>query len=407
MIMKKLLPFIFTFFIFAEPAFNLGCHFLGIERDGIVYKCYLASIAATVAAVYYFCNRNKKIDYITLFLFIIIFGLLYYLTSMFYGYPTRFHSAHFLRWVASCVPAVLMGVTLTYSFNKEKINKCLPFIVITLCPFIAFASLRGAQKYGQFTDEESGLNYQLISYYMAQLFAVSCYYLYISANRINNKIINILMYLMMAISGIVCIISGGRGGFVLLCMYLVVLLYIIYKRGYISKTNIFLLVGTSTILFLALANYFDLWDYAGFKRVIHPLAQQTGRKDDWLEVLTYFFNSPIYGNGLGSDFYTWGFYSHNIVVDLLAETGVIGLGLFGYLFFWTIRTIYRQSQVDDFYVLVLIIAMYGLIMNCFSGYWISAWPNWFAFGVAFGLRCQRIIGEDYSNIFFDEKNKKQ
>ena len=141
-------------------------------------------------------------------------------------------------------------------------------------------------------------------------------------------------------------------------------------------------------------DYFDLSNCAGFKRVIHPLAQNTGRKDDWIEVLRFFLDSPVYGNGLGSDFYTWGFYSHNIIVDFLAETCIIGLCFFCYVFYWMTKSIYQQTQSNDFYVYVMIIVLYGLVMNCFSGYWISTWQNWFAFGVAFGIRCQNKIDYD-------------
>lgn len=392
MIMRRIFPLIFTLFVFVDPIFPLGTYFLGFERDGLLYKLYLSTMSAIMVLAYYFCNRNKKIDYIMLFLYLIIFGVLYYATSLYYGMPNKNHSGHLLRWGVSCVPAVLMGITLSYYKEKCKIIKYLPFAVIILVPVIAFASLRGAREYGQFVDEKSGLSYQLISYYMAQLFAISCYYLFIATNKYYFKILNIVMYVMMAVAGTICVISGGRGGFVLLCVYILFLLYIIYRNGTISKSKLFTLIGVSAILFLILANYYDLWNYAGFKRVINPLAQNTGRKDDWMEVLTYFFNSPIYGNGLGSDYYTWGFYSHNIIVDFLAETGIIGFCFFCYIFFWMEKSIFKQTKSNDFFVFIMIITIYGLVMNCFSGYWISTWQNWFAFGVAFGLRCQRKIG---------------
>lgn len=387
--MQKIFPLIFTFCVFVDPIFPLATYFFGIARDGVLYKLYLGTMALIMVLTYYFCNRGKRIDYITLFIYLLLFGFLYYATSLYYGIPNKYYTGHFLRWGASCVPALLMGVTISFYREREKIISYLPVAIITFVPVIAFISLKGARKFGQFVDEQSGLSYQLISYYMAQFFAISCYYLFISSDKRQFKILNWVMFVMMAIAGVICVISGGRGGFVLLCVYIVFLLHIINRNGTISKSNLFVLIFVSAILFVVLADYFDLWNYAGFKRVIHPMAQNTGRKDDWMEVLGYFFSSPLYGNGLGSDYYTWGFYSHNIIVDFLAETGLIGLVFFCGVFYWMEKSIYKQIKSNDFYVFIMIITLYGLVMNCFSGYWISTWQNWFAFGVAFGLRCQK------------------
>lgn len=390
--MQKLFPAIFILFAFIDPIFPIFTFFLGVERDGIIFKLYLSCMALVMVLTSYFYIRDKKIDNITLLLIISVFGTLYCMTSLFYGMPNKLYFGQFLRWSVSCVPAVLMGIALSCYKERDKIIHYLPVAIILFVPVIAFILLKGARQLGQFVDEQSGLNYQLISYYMAQYFAISCYYLFIATSVHRFKIVNLLMFVMMVTAGIICMISGGRGGFILLCVYIMFLLHIIYKNGTISKQDLFILVTSSVLLVCILFYYFDLSNYAGFKRVIHPLAQNTGRKDDWIETLRYFLDSPIYGNGLGSDFYTWGFYSHNIIVDFLAETGIIGLCFFCYVFYWMTKSIYQQIQSNDFYVYIMIIVLYGLIMNCFSGYWISTWQNWFAFGVAFGIRCQNKIG---------------
>lgn len=389
--MQKLFPYWFLLYLFIEPLFLVMCYFLDIERDGTLYKIYVGSIAFLNVVMFYFCNKNKRIDYVLLFLSLIIFALAYYGTSLYYGEPNKYYTGHFLRWGASCVPSVLMGITFVYYEDKSKICKLIPIYVILLIPFIAHASLKGAREFGQFTDEDSGLNYQLISYYSALLFSVSCYYLFVFKDRVIYKIVEIVMYVMTGVSLLICVISGGRGGFVLLCVYLLYYIYMIYREQYLSRSKLIFYILVSLVLFLSIANYFDFWNFAGYKRVVNPLDQQTGRLDDWQEVLVYFYKSPVFGNGLGSDFYTWGFYSHNIFVDFLAETGVLGFCLLCGLFIWTEGKIYKQTLEDQFYIFPMLFAIYGLIMNLFSGYWISAWNNWFAFGIAYGLRCRQIV----------------
>ena len=89
---------------------------------------------------------------------------------------------------------------------------------------------------------------------------------------------------------------------------------------------------------------------------------------------------------LGSDFMTWGFYSHNIFVDFLAETGIIGFVLFVTLFIWIVKTLLKQCFIDEYYIFIMCIGLYGLVMVLFSGYWISMYQIWMLMGVAYGLR---------------------
>ncbi len=313
---RRLFPLWFVIMMFIEPLFLVMCYQFGIEREGSLYKAFLASAFCISVVFYVEClnQRAKRVDGV-LFLGLFAFGLIYYMTSLFYGYIDTFYIGHFLRWGAQCISAVLVGLVISRYKDSYKINYCIPLIVVVLTPFIASASLRGGHELGQYVDEDSGLNYQVISYSMAVLFGTTAYYLFFAKRKFKSKIVNLLMCICLAMQGLICAMSGGRGGFVLLCVIIAALLYCAFKKNQISKTKILFAIFAAILVFLFLANYFNLWDSGGFQRVINPLSQQTGRKDDWQEVMEYFWRSPIIGNGLGSDFYTWGFYSHNILVD--------------------------------------------------------------------------------------------
>lgn len=383
--MRRLFPLWFVIMMFIEPIFLVICYQFGFEREGSLFKAFLASCFGVSLIFYLACSSKaeKKVDG-TLFIGLIMFGIIYYMTSLFYGYPNIYHTGHLLRWGAQCIPSVLMGLIAARDKDSYRINYFIPLIVIILTPFIAAASLRGDRELGQYVDETSGLNYQMISYFMAVLFGTTAYYLFFAEKKIRFRIVDIIMYACLAMQGLICAMSGGRGGFVLLCILISVLLYIALKKNQISKRNIILLVSFSIIVFLILANAFNLWDSGGFQRVINPLAQQTGRKDDWQEVLEYFWQSPIWGNGLGSDFYTWGFYSHNMIVDFLAETGIIGCFILCTVFFKMEKHVYKQALSNNLYIFFCVFALYGLIMNMFSGYWVSFYPNWLILGLACG-----------------------
>lgn len=382
---RKLFPIWFVIMMFIEPLYLVICYQLGIEREGSLYKAFLASCFCVSLFFYLACSSKaeKKADGL-LFFGLTVFGMIYYMTSVFYGYSNFYHTGHFLRWGVQCIPAVLVGLIAARYKESFRINYFIPLIVIVLTPFIAAASLRGGHELGQYKDETSGLNYQLISYFMAVLFGSTAYYLFFAEKKVKFLIVNLIMYACLAMQGLICAMSGGRGGFVLICVLISVLLYFAIKKNQISKKKIILIISLSIIVFLILANVFSLWDSGGFQRVINPLAQQTGRKDDWQEVLGYFWQSPVWGNGLGSDFYTWGFYSHNILVDFLAETGIIGFIILCTAFFKIEMHVFKQALVNNLYIFFCVFALYGLVMNMFSGYWISAYPNWLVLGLAWG-----------------------
>ena len=383
--MKNLFPLWFIIIVFAQPLFLVTCYQLGIAPEGVTFKIYLGG-SAIISLLFYSLCTNKKvksIDNKLLFVYI-IFGMLYYFTSVKYGYANMFHTGHLLRWGAQCVPATLMGLTISRYKNPEKINIYIPFAVIILTPFIASASLRGGHDVGQYVDEASGLNYQVISYYMAILFGTTSYYLFFATEKIKSKLLNYLMYANLIIQVGICAMSGGRGGFILLCIEIIYLIYMAFKKRQISRNKIILMLITSISAFLILASWLNLWSSSGFQRVINPLGQQTGRKDDWEEVITYFLDSPFWGNGFGSDFYTWGFYSHNIIVDFLAEGGAIGCLILITIFYKVEKHIFKSAFKDNLNIFFAIFALYGLILNMFSGYWISTYPNWLIFGITWG-----------------------
>lgn len=381
----KLFPLWFVIIVFIEPFFLVTSYYLGTGLDGAIFKAYLGG-SAIISLLFYYKLTNRTIKSIDnkLLLIFIIFGMLYYLTSVVYGYENNFHTGHFLRWGAQCVPATLMGLTISRYRCSEKVNTYIPYIVVILTPFIATASLRGAHDEGQYVDESSGLTYQAISYYMAILFGTTAYYLFFASTKIKSRLLDIILYANLIIQAAICAMSGGRGGFILLCIEIPFLLYIAFKKRQISKNKIILMSIISISIFVSLANWLNLWDSGGFQRVINPFSQQVGRKDDWEEVIVYFWESPLFGNGLGSNFYTWGFYSHNIFVDFLAECGIVGFIILTTIFFKVEKNILQSVYNNNINVFFAIFAIYGLVYNMFSGYWVSSYPNWLVLGIVWG-----------------------
>ncbi len=80
----------------------------------------------------------------------------------------------------------------------------------------------------------------------------------------------------------------------------------------------------------------------------------------------------------------------------MAETGIIGFCLFSIIFYKMEKHIYKKAFVDNLYIFFLVFALYGLVLNMFSAYWISTYPNWLILGIFWGSIHLNIT--DYEDI---------
>ena len=46
------------------------------------------------------------------------------------------------------------------------------------------------------------------------------------------------------------------------------------------------------------------------------------------------------------------------------------------------RAVFRNVFTNEIFIIICIVGIYGLVMNSFSGYWISTYSHWMILGVA-------------------------
>ena len=83
------------------------------------------------------------------------------------------------------------------------------------------------------------------------------------------------------------------------------------------------------------------------------------------------------GCGLGGVFYNVGIYSHNIILDLLLELGVIGVTLFIILLLYLLKRANTLRKISISYNFIIVNFIYFLVKSTFSGYWFSNQYFWF------------------------------
>ena len=369
---------LFFLFVFFDEIFFFILILTGTSAEGGMKTYEVVPIAGITYAmmVYDMLNGHvsKRAWHVMFILLAIV--LLYLLTPLFHDGANAKYRSSLLLILAESIPAAYIGTRLAYSRPGEmlKIDKILPFFVISISIALGMVGVRYAREPMLIREDESGLGYQSLSYFMSYCYAYCAYYVFFSPLK-NTKIhrfFRIVMLPDMLFCALMCLISGGRGAFVFIIMISIYILYTLRKSmkrhiGY----YILIIIGVS-VAFLSAAYYFDIWNSAGMNRVVEHLTDDTERERLYRLAFQAFEKSPIVGQGMGSIWYTVGYYSHNIVMDLLAETGIIGTTFFLSLLLKTFLGLYRLMRYQKIAVLLSIIFLGALLNNAFSGYYLGA-----------------------------------
>lgn len=378
---EKLFSIFFCIYLFWNSILSSVLGQSGLAMDGSIMRMTLVGIFAL--SVIFFISFSPRIEgerkAIALLL---LFGILLYSTRFFHRTdPEAFklYNGQILRWGADCVPACLIGITLLKLNDYSFIHKIMPWLCLLLTPFMAYTTLTLGRLEGQMVIE-SGMNYQTIAYQMAVLCCYSFYYTFIYKEK-KSKLVKLIMLPTMLLQAVCCMMSGGRGGVVLLAVYALYMIYFLKVHNKVSLFKILLVAGVLVIAFLFAADYLGLQESSGFARS-SGLLHDDDRFEQWRQYYPYISENILLGWGLGGDYFTVGFYSHNMFVDWLLETGIVGTCILVTIYYKIYNRIYNLTKLNEIYVIVMIFFIYGLVMNMFSGYWIGTSAHWMAMGVA-------------------------
>lgn len=376
----KAFQLFFSFYLFWYSACASVFYFTGIEMDGIVLRIILVSIFS-ISVYFYFSYERKSVEYYLLF-GLFLFGASYYVTHTFYDNirPRLYseHIGHLLRWGADSVSACLLGMTLMKQKRFDVLNKYVPLLCLIITPILVSMVIANSTKMSQYSLT-NGLNYQLLAYYLALLFGYTSYFVFV--NTSSSKCVKILLLILLPVQAVTCLMSGGRGGVVLLSFYILFVIILMWQQERLSKIQLISIIFIAIVVFIVVANMFDLSNASGFARS-SKLIHDDDRINMWIGIWKYVEANNYVGYGLGSDFIIIHGYSHNFLLDFIIETGVLGTIILCIVFFKMYRAVFRNVFTNDVFIIISIVGIYGLIMNSFSGYWISTYAHWMILGVA-------------------------
>lgn len=150
-------------------------------------------------------------------------------------------------------------------------------------------------------------------------------------------------------------ISSARAG--LAALFMGIILYTLFKRGFIKKIGLFV-----SVAFFAAVSLYILNDVRGLGSATSYITYDAGRIKGYIEGLKYFYSSPIFGVGydLGSQMKKAGLVvPHFAFINLLAQTGIIITIFISNLIFWIYRETTRKSLVNLKWIILI-----SLIGSC-------------------------------------------
>lgn len=318
-------------------------------------------------------RMNKQGWCVMFFIGILIF--LYYTTQIFHtGIPQNYYT-YFFYLCSKSLSAAIAGTHFALTLDSyNNIDHFLPLFIVPLALIIGTFGWEYALKNEIIEGVSKGLTYQSFSYWMAFFYTYCGYYLFFSPIR-NSRIhyiCRIAIFPTMLYSALMCVVGGGRGAFVYIISITLFLLYLLYKEKKKYIFNISFIIVLFAFLFIFFANNLDIWNSKGFLRTILNITNDESRIMLQEKALNVFYDFPLWGQGVGSIWWTVGIYSHNLFTDLLAETGIIGTVIIVLILYFSIKRLIQYSNINSSIYFLLFVFAGGFIQLMFSGYWIAS-----------------------------------
>lgn len=382
------LSFLSSFFLSQTPLLYSITASLSLGSVDSFQKILSLILCIVVLLLIVLKTLKKKLHVTKPFLIVCCLSLvligLYLLTLLFYPSVPRAYYSYFLTLCSSCVPSVVLGAILA-----EANDSLSPFIkgigivswIVSVATLVVLLTTDLSTTVNELN--KAGLNYQQFSYYAVYAYSLNLFFV-LTKNSVSGqrkKTVRILM----AVINVICALSGGgRGALVLL--FVVSVYYLFYYFPW-RKINVNKIINFFCVMiFVLLAFYYvttkTTFIQSGVERIVNLFTnilegRSEARNVSYAAALDIFLEKPIFGHGLGSVFPEWGFYLHDIFLDLAVEAGLFGIVAFIVLLLIFIADFHQLRKRDHRYDLIAVLFLNEFVMFLFSGYYLSGARLWF------------------------------
>ena len=362
----------------------------GGSMDGMAYRIVIALITIGVFFFYTQSLFKRHLSRKETFVWIILVcGMLSFALN---GSSEELARSHFSRYLCFSVPSALIGVE--YSRRKDIRNIAAPLQLVMLLLTFGFGSL---QLLAKIHSERLAL-YQTISYSLGFAYATNLLLLLFRFDGgtcwvglwklMNFKYSKVFYAILLLLQVLLCLISGGRGGFVLIVASTIGILYF-YSRLKTNKTKLMPYI----LFMLCLLPVFSLlppdikeFIEQGCMRVFSYLTpsgidmSQTSHRDVvYEESLELIAQRPWFGYGIWAYFNkTSGYYPHNIFLEFLMQRGIPFLAFMLWVLFRIARKYFIMVKTEYEHLLVLPLILLPGIKLLFSETYLEEGLFWFS-----------------------------
>lgn len=386
--------------ILGSLTFTIFSTLLGLTYVSGNSSIYILYNVAVAGCVYLYCffsflikpfriNVPLLVSILAVVYICVSFLLIYFSFNDINERVTNFFS-YFIIW---SLPAFLFGIVVGHSKLLGEIEKTLDVLMLVLSAVVIVNGVFYFSVGGRTSSSVSGSsNYQTMSYVSALAFALD-YYLLTQGNTItrrsffaNNRLYRALCMILLPLQLLSLIVTGGRGGFVLLCVYFIYIT-LLRSREFTSRRKKiticfcfffgigFLLVSSNEALQI------------GFERITQFIGAEgidwsgTSNRDIvYSTALKYIKERPVLGWGI------FGYLNnmdnpHNIFLELLLGGGAVYfLAACTFLGLLLIKYHYMAKRKPEFRIM-FIFFLYGFVMLMFSGTYLVSPELWVFIGV--------------------------
>ena len=317
---------------------------------------------------------------------------LYVLTGLFhkYNYEHVLHRTYLMLYGALCIPSAYVGMKLARGGYERRVFKFLPYFLLVIILSIGYGVIFRAVEGGILGRAEGDVTtYQGASYAMSFSCSYCLFYLFFAkqTDSAMGKLMYCCVLVMAFISGIGCIVGGGRGAFLhLVCSTGYIIYRVLGQRERRSGRGKYFLLAAGAIVMVYLSIRFNIFESAGAMRVANNLTTDTSREYARNVAIDSFMRSPFIGHGIGSVWWEYGFYTHNVVLDFLVETGLLGTIIMVITVFTMLIRLMKGSKSSSFDMFMLLILISMMVEHSFSGYWFASSNSFLVFGYVYGKK---------------------
>jgi O-antigen ligase len=232
-------------------------------------------------------------------------------------------------------------------------------------------------------DDYKYLSDLALSYSASLIMGLSIFNIFYQKDKLVIK----LMYLLIIIVSLIPFLLGSSRGAVFSLLFPFVF-FVFFKRGKSLSRSIlitFSFISFSIIAFFIAENFGS----SAFTRVftiasdIDSGSDSAARLDIWYTSILQFYDNPIFGDYVLNR--KWNFYPHNLFVEILMATGILGFLPFCILIFLAFRKTIKIIKYNPEESWVTIIFLQGFVMGSFSGSVTDNIIFWAGMGLVFSV----------------------